>query len=260
MIGASGLTEAQRDLLWPVASALLEAAGSRRHDRGGSEFLRAVEGYLAADPEPTPAALRALGLVPDDRLLPGLSVQDIRRRVRDNLAYQETLSADLTRSPSRYFAENFPNEADSPTAERLRAHVARFDYDLRDDDLAWRVEWPVELTLDLVRRRMPSGGKGRVRATVRRLELEGTVDAFENVPVVRGTNVGLVWQVNGPDDALERDVSVFLDGWKSPMRSCSSGSGTPRSPIYRWASTPWNCAQPMARPCSSLAKRIAKCS
>lgn len=216
MIEASGLAEPQRQLLWSVASALLEAAGNRRHDRGVAAFLRAVEGYLAGDPEPTPTALRALGLVPDDRLLPDLSVQAIRGRVRDNLAYQETLSADLARSPSRYFAENFPNEADSPTAERLRAHVARFDYDLRADDLRWRAEWPGELTLDLVRRRMPSGGRGRVRATVRRLELEGTVDSFENIPVVRGTNVGLVWQVNGPADALERDVSVFLDGSEVP--------------------------------------------
>lgn len=223
MIGASGLAEGQRHLVWHVASAALEAVGSRRHDRGIAAFLRAVEGYLAADPEPTPASLRALGLVPDDALLPGRSVQEIRRRVRDNLAYQATLSADLTRSPARYFEENFPNEADAPTAERLRAHVARFDYDLRADDLAWRAEWPVELTLDLVGHKMPSGRRGRARATVRRLEPEGTVDAFENVPVVRAAPLGLVWQVSGPADALERDVSVFLDGSEVPNAVVSLG-------------------------------------
>jgi Holliday junction DNA helicase RuvB len=218
MIESAALDEPNYDLLWEIASLMLDEAQRKRHDNGAIQFLLAVEDYLKeSDGLPTPSTLRTLGLIPDDRLIPGLDRSGIRKLVSANLAYQTNLSSELARSPLRYFQERFPNEADATVSEMLREHVAKFGYDLRLDDRKWIRDWPVDLTLERVTRPDQTvGSRMRSRATVRHLKIEGDFEVFDNVPVVHDNHIELTWDTFGSKDAREQDVSAYIDGSECP--------------------------------------------
>ncbi len=212
MIAAAGLDEPEENLLKSIVRELLARAQRRRHDVGIVDVLEALERYLGEDAVPSPASLRALGLVPDARLTADLDEREVRRLVRDNLDYQATLSAEMARLPSKYLQERFPTEAERPIAERLRAHVAQFDYDLRVDDLTWRTTWPPDLTLGQLLGKTGTGPLGpRPKATVRALTVD-SVARWEDAEVVEANGIDLTWKVAGPEEARSGEVTAFVDG------------------------------------------------
>lgn len=213
MVEAADIGEDERGFVSAVGREVLARAGRRRHDDGIVRALGEVEAFLAIDPTPTPLSLRRLGLVPDDALQPGMPEADVRRRVRANLDYQDRLSEEMAKVPSKYFQETFPTEAERTIGDELRAHVTRFDYDLKMNDLRWRAEWPEGLTLDKVTGGVaPKGDKNRPKATVRSLSPTTSAGRWEGVHVIEDNDVDLQWGLSAPDDVREREVSVFVDG------------------------------------------------
>lgn len=216
MIRSARLPQAQQDLVLACSEYLLDDARDRRHDEGAAQFLGWLADYLTEDPAPSVASLRRLGLIPDDGLVPHLGVQEIRRRVRENLAFQVKLSTELGRAPLRFFRDNFRDEEDGAVAEQLRAHTAKFHYNLSLNDPEWRVAWPVDLTLDRVQAGRDRRKGGGTVATLRRFQAAASDESFEGVAVVHDPRVTLTWEYAGAEESGREDVTVYLDETQVP--------------------------------------------
>lgn len=175
-----------------------------REDHNASGEIEWARSWISAEETLSQPVLdlRTLGLLPSEGLALSRSAGELRQAVRANLAFQRDLVEGLAQGQRRYLERAFGQREGSA---ELVDYLTRFAFRLTHDDLRWRLEWPIDLLIDHLRRtRRPP------RATsVTSLEAVGarTVNGLQ---VVAGADVELRWSFRGGQSEL--DVDVLIDG------------------------------------------------